>query len=74
MFRLLLFKRQVEDIFIFPFIVLGRIIASIKPLKEEYDVFLFFPFYHIGGAEKVHYEVAKVAGKKEHHLLYKKIA
>lgn len=72
MFRLLLFKRQVEDIFIFPFIVLGRIIASIKPLKEEYDVFLFFPFYHIGGAEKVHYEVAKVAGKKKSIIFFTK--
>lgn len=72
MYRWLLLKRQLEDIVIFPFIVLGRIIASIKPLKEEYDIFLFFPFYHIGGAEKVHYEVAKVAGKKKSIIFFTK--
>lgn len=72
MFRLLLIKRFVEDIFIFPFIVIGRAVALLKPLNEEYDVFLFFPFYHIGGAEKVHYEVAKVAGKKKSIVFFTK--
>lgn len=47
-------KIKIENVFIYPFIVLGRIIALIKPLKTEYDVFFFFPFYHTGGAEKVH--------------------
>jgi glycosyltransferase involved in cell wall biosynthesis len=72
MYRLLLFKRQVEDVFIFPFIILGRLIAVFKPLKKEFDIFLFFPFYHIGGAEKVHYEVAKVAGKKKAIIFFTK--
>lgn len=72
MFRLLLIKRFVEDIFIFPFIVIGRTVALLKPLNEEYDVFLFFPFYHIGGAEKVHYEVAKVAGKQKSIVFFTK--
>lgn len=47
-------KRKIENVFIYPFIVLGRLIALIKPLKIEYDVFFLFPFYHTGGAEKVH--------------------
>lgn len=36
----------------YPLIVVGRVIAFLKPLKEIYDVFFFFPFYHTGGAEK----------------------
>ncbi len=72
MFKLLLLKRQLEDIVIFPFIVTGRLIAAFKPLKEEYDIFLFFPFYHIGGAEKVHYEIAKVAGQKKAIIFFTK--
>ncbi len=48
--------------FIFPFIVLGRLIARMNPLPKEYRVFYFFPFYHIGGAEKVHAQVAQGTG------------
>lgn len=57
-------KRKVEAIFIFPFIVLGTIIAKLSPLKKEYDVFFFFPFYHTGGAEKVHALIVQAAGNK----------
>jgi len=71
-YRLLLFKRQLEAVFIFPFIATGRLIALCKPLKEAYDIFLFFPFYHIGGAEKVHYEIAKVAGNKKAIIFFSK--
>ena len=55
-------KRKIENIFIFPFIVLGRSIASLNPLKKEYDTFFFFPFYHVGGAEKVHAQIARATG------------
>ena len=43
----------------FPFIIIGKIIAAVKPLKEEYDLFFFFPTYAIGGAERVNAEVVK---------------
>ncbi len=56
-------KRKIENIIIFPFIVIGRLIALLKPLKKEYELFYFFPFYHIGGAEKVHYQIAAVTNK-----------
>jgi glycosyltransferase involved in cell wall biosynthesis len=42
--------------------MLGRMIASLQPLDKEYDVFFFFPFYHTGGAEKVHAMVAQATG------------
>jgi L-malate glycosyltransferase len=55
-------KRKIENIFISPFIVLGRLIAALNPLKKEYEMFFFFPFYHVGGAEKVHAQIAQATG------------
>ena len=61
-YSLLLVKRLVEHIFIYPFILVGRLIALANPLKKEYRVFFFFPFYHTGGAEKVHAQIAEATG------------
>ena len=58
-------KRKIENIFILPFIILGRIIAFFNPLKDEYDVFFFFPFYHTGGAEKVHALITQAISNKK---------
>jgi glycosyltransferase involved in cell wall biosynthesis len=62
MYRFLLIKRFIEDIFIFPFILAGRFYAAIKPLKREYRIFFFFSFYQTGGAEKVHAQIVQAAG------------
>lgn len=61
-FRLLLFKRWVEDLLMSPLILIGRVLSLLRPLKKEHDVYFFFPFYHTGGAEKVHALIANVAG------------
>jgi len=57
-------KRKIENIFIFPFIIIGRLIAFFSPLKKEYHIFFFFPFYHTGGAEKVHALITQATGNK----------
>ena len=62
MYKLYLLKRLAEDILMLPMIGIGRLIALFKPLDKEYKVFFFFPFYHVGGAEKVHAQVAKACG------------
>lgn len=62
MYRLFLLKRWVEDLLMFPLILLGRFLARSRPLGREYETFFFFPFYHIGGAEKVHAAIAKATG------------
>ena len=62
MYRLLLIKRFLEDIIMLPFILMGRFTAAIRPLKKDYRVFFFFPFYHTGGAEKVHAQIAAATG------------
>ena len=62
MFKLFIIKRVIENVFIFPFILIGRVIATFHRLKKEYRIFFFFPFYHTGGAEKVHAQIAKATG------------
>ena len=61
-YRQYIIKRKIEAVFIYPFIWLGRQIAKKRPLDKAYNVFFFFPFYHIGGADKVHYQIAKATG------------
>ena len=59
-----LLKRKIEDLFIFPFVLIGKLVARFRPLQQEYETFFFFPFYHTGGAEKVHALVAQATGNK----------
>ena len=72
MYYLLLIKRFIEDILIFPFILMGRIAAATRPLKKEYKVFFFFPFYHTGGAEKVHVQIAAATGGSDCIIFFTK--
>lgn len=72
MYKLLLIKRMIEDVFIYPFILTGRLIALIYPLKIEYRIFFFFPFYHTGGAEKVHSQIANATGGNDCIIFFTK--
>lgn len=51
-FSLLLLKRRIEDLLMFPLILRGRYLSGRKALGADYDYFFFFPFYHTGGVEK----------------------
>lgn len=72
MYPWLILKRKLEGIAIFPFALLGRLIARFRPLRGEYDIFFFFPFYHVGGAEKVHSEIAKLFPEKRVVIFFTK--
>ena len=72
MYPWLILKRRLEGIAIFPFALLGRLIARFRPLRGEYDIFFFFPFYHVGGAEKVHSEIAKLFPEKRVVIFFTK--
>jgi glycosyltransferase involved in cell wall biosynthesis len=61
-YRIYIVKRQIEDLVIYPFIAIGRSLALVKPIKKEFQTFYFFPFYHTGGAEKVHALIAQATG------------
>ena len=72
MYKLLLIKRMIEDIFIFPFILTGRLVALLSPLNKQYRIFFFFPFYHTGGAEKVHAQIASATGGNDCIIFFTK--
>lgn len=44
---------------------IGKIIGSTIPNRYSSDVFFFFPFYHTGGAEKVHSDIIKCLKTKK---------
>lgn len=56
----------------FPFVFLGSLIAIVRPLKEEYDVFFFFPGFAIGGAERVNAEIVKTVSDKKVIIFFTK--
>ncbi|HMN32686.1 MAG: glycosyltransferase family 4 protein [Chitinophagaceae bacterium] len=72
MYTLFSIKRYIEQIIMFPFVVLGKIFANLNPLKEEYDVFLFFPGFAIGGAERVNAEIVKALADKKVIIFFTK--
>lgn len=48
-----------------PLVAIGRLIGRMLPVRNRSGLFFFFPFYHTGGAEKVHAEiVACFAGER----------
>jgi len=63
-------KRKLEDILILPFVIFGRRKAQRIPLKKSYDAFLFFPFHHTGGAEKVHAQIAMALRDKRCLIIF----
>jgi glycosyltransferase involved in cell wall biosynthesis len=69
-YKVYLLKRWIEDLLIYPFVLAGRLFS--KRFEKEYDIVFFFPFYHIGGAERVHLEVARAFRDKECLIIFTK--
>lgn len=65
-------KRKIENIFIAPFVWIGKCIAMIFPLKKDFEICLFFPFYHTGGAEKIHLQIAQAIQSKKVIIFFTK--
>ncbi len=69
-YQLLIIKRMLEDLLIYPFVWLGRRKAATMPLKREYEIFFFFPFHHIGGAERVHAHIVHALKDKKALIIF----
>ena len=65
-----LMKRKIEDLFIFPFVLLGKIISKWVLNADSFEVLFIFPFYHTGGAEKVHSLIANTFRNKKALILF----
>jgi glycosyltransferase involved in cell wall biosynthesis len=68
-FRSYLLKRKIEDLLMLPIILGGKFNPSSRRSKE-YDIYFFFPFYHTGGAEKIHAQIAKAVGKTKKCIVF----
>jgi|LakMenE18May11ns_1017448.scaffolds.fasta_scaffold9957026_7 glycosyltransferase involved in cell wall biosynthesis len=69
-YRLFILKRKIENVFIFPFILIGKLIGTFYTKKEDFEMLLIFPFYHTGGAEKVHSLIANTLKNKKALILF----
>jgi L-malate glycosyltransferase len=69
-FKMYAAKRRIENVLIFPFIFLGKLTALVKPLSQEFEIIFFFPFYHTGGAEKVHLQITQSIGNKNCRIYF----
>jgi glycosyltransferase involved in cell wall biosynthesis len=58
-------KREIENLFILPFILIGKLYCILfEKKKKEYEVYFFFPFFHTGGAEDLHAKIANAIKNK----------
>ncbi len=60
-YKVYILKHSIEQVLLYPFIALGKLLAVLQP-QQAYETYFFFPFYHTGGAEKVHAMVAQATG------------
>jgi glycosyltransferase involved in cell wall biosynthesis len=52
-----LLKRKIEEVFMFPFVLFGKVAGSIFKLSTSHKVFLFFPNGDIGGSPQVNIDL-----------------
>lgn len=74
LYKIFFLKRYIEQLIMFPFVLLGKWNAGRMPLEEEYDIFFFFPGYGIGGAERVNAEIVKSFSDKKVIIFFTKIS
>src|SRR5215467_10638637 len=65
-------KISIEQIVLFPLILLGKIIGYFKPLKFNSQYFLFFPSDTIGGATKVNADILSILEEHEPTVIFSK--
>lgn len=65
-------KRNTELLFMFPFVLLGRLAGKLFPLKTKHDIFLFFPSADIGGSIKVNADIATCIKDRKPLIIFSK--
>jgi len=65
-------KFTIEEIFMFPFVLAGKIYGSLFPLKTKHSVFLFFPNADIGGSPKVNIDITNCIKDKKPLIIFSK--
>lgn len=71
-FRQARFKFLIEEIIMFPLVLLGRFYGKLFPLKTKHDIFLFFSNADIGGSIKVNIDIAHAVKDKRPLIIFTK--
>src|SRR6516162_6829517 len=58
-YRQAILKFKIEQIAMFPFVLLGKLFGILFPLKEKHKAFLFFPNADIGGSPQVNIHISE---------------
>ena len=58
-YRVAVLKRKIEEIIMYPFVLLGKLTGNLFPLKPKRNIFLFFPSADIGGSIKVNADITE---------------
>ncbi|HEY0434568.1 MAG TPA: glycosyltransferase family 4 protein [Chitinophagaceae bacterium] len=71
-YRQRIFKRNLELIGMFPFVLLGRIAGTLFPLRTKHRIFLFFPSADIGGSVKVNIDITACIREQQPLIIFSK--
>ena len=71
-YKTAIIKRNIEAVFIFPFVWLGKICSPLFSLKTHHQVFIFSPSADIGGSVKVNYDLCACLAEKSPLVIFSK--
>ena len=66
------YKLQIESYFIYPFALLGKVLARIYRIKRKHGVFLLYSNADIGGSTRVNIELANCLSNKDPLIIFTK--
>lgn len=70
-YQLFTFKRYLEQLLMFPFVFLGRMLALFQS-KQDFDIYFFIPIYGLGGAEYVNAKILEALPDQKILLIFTK--
>jgi len=71
-YKTAIIKRNIEAVFIYPFVLLGKIMSPFFSLKTHHEVFIFSPSADIGGSVKVNYDLCACLADKSPLVIFSK--
>ena len=65
-------KRNFELVIMFPFVLAGKLVGKLFPLKTKHQIFLFFPSADIGGSIKVNADITNCIKDQKPLIIFSK--
>ena len=71
-YRTAIVKRNFEAVLMYPFVLLGKIMSPLFPLKTQHKVFIFCPAADIGGSIQVNVDLCRCFADKSPLVIFSK--